>query len=220
MRQYLLRHGQSVSNREGRVQGQLDVPLSVIGESQADATARRLVECRETMGIEEIWSSPLARARGTAERVAGALGLPVHFDDRLKELHAGIFQGRLWKDLDQLFPDEMARWRTGDHAYAIPEGESRLQLATRGRDVLHELSTRPVQGLLVVAHGGVLTAAIRLLVDVTGHQSLEGGQLPPMANTALSLLEWPGPSLVSFNDVSHLHPEIVTEQRQERLAEL
>jgi probable phosphoglycerate mutase len=220
MRQYLLRHGQSVSNREGRVQGQLDVGLSAIGLTQADSTARWLVERREAMGIEEIWSSPLARARGTAERVAHALGLPVRFDERLKELHAGVFQGHLWKDLDRLYPAEMGLWRSGDPHYAMPQGESRFALASRGREVLAELALRPAGGLLVVAHGGVLTAAIRLLVDVSGHGALENGQLPPMANTALSLLEWPGPSLVSFNDISHLDPRFVTEQRQERLAEL
>jgi broad specificity phosphatase PhoE len=220
MRQYLLRHGQSVSNREGRVQGQLDVGLSDVGEAQADSTARWLVDRRVAMGIEEIWSSPLARARRTAERVARALDLPVRFDDRLKELHAGVFQGHLWKDLDRLYPEEMTLWRSGDPHYAMPQGESRFALASRGRDVLAELATRPARGLLVVAHGGVLTAAVRLLVDIADHPVLENGQLPPMANTALSLLEWPGPSLVAFNDVSHLEPRWVTEQRQERLAEL
>jgi probable phosphoglycerate mutase len=204
MRQYLLRHGQSVSNVEGRVQGQLDVGLTDLGVEQAERAGRWFAAAADPR-IEEIWSSPLNRARRTAERVAEAVGLPVHFDDRLKELDAGIFQGLLWAELESLHPDAYARWRSDDPHYAIPGGESRHGLASRGAEALTELANRPVESMIVVAHGGILTHALRRMVNLD--RALGGGEdgrRPAMANAAVSLLLWPGPELVSFNQTGHL----------------
>lgn len=162
MRQVLIRHGESVSNVEERVQGQADVDLSDLGHRQAAAVA---VWCRENAAeVDEIWSSPLRRARDTAAAIAAATGLPLRIEDDLRELHAGIFQGHLWADLEERFPEEVARWRSGDIHYAIPGGESRSELSARGRAVLESLASRPVGGMIVVAHGGLLTAALGSLV--------------------------------------------------------
>lgn len=211
MRQYLVRHGESVSNLEGRVQGQEDVELSPLGHRQAEAVAAwsRTMLASGTAGITEVWASPLRRARDTAARIATALGLPLLIDDRLRELHAGVFQGYLWADLEQRFPEAVARWRSGDVEYAIPGGESRAQLAARGRDVLESLAARPVAGMIVVAHGGILTAALGSLVGPR-HPLLAAAaerpftRLPALANCSVTVVEWPGPTLVSFNDTVHL----------------
>lgn len=209
MRQYLIRHGESVSNLEGRVQGQEDVELSALGVRQAEAVAvwgRELV-AREA--IEEIWTSPLRRAKETAARIATALDLPLRVDDQLRELHAGIFQGHLWADLEARFPEEVARWRSGDVNYCIPGGESRAQLADRGRMILAALARRPARGMIVVAHGGILTAALGSLVG-RSHPLLAVAaerpftKLPALANCSVTQLEWPGPRLVSFNETGHL----------------
>jgi broad specificity phosphatase PhoE len=211
MLQYLIRHGESLSNASGRVQGQEDVELSALGRRQADAVAawsRGLVRPLGG-GIDEIWSSPLARARQTAERMADALGLPLRIEDGLRELHAGIFQGHLWSDLEARFPKEVARWRSGDAAYAIPGGESRADLAARGRAALEALAARPVRAMIVVAHGGILTAALGSLVG-RSHPLLAAAaerpftRLPALANCSVSSLRWPGPELVDFNETAHL----------------
>lgn len=209
MRQYLIRHGESVSNLEGRVQGQEDVELSALGMRQAEAVAAwgRNLAAREP--IEEIWSSPLRRARETAARIATALDLPLRIDDQLRELHAGIFQGHLWADLEARFPEAVARWRSGDVDYCIPGGESRAQLAGRGRTALETLAARPVRGMIVVAHGGILTAALGSLVG-RSHPLLAAAaerpftKLPALANCSVTHIEWPGPLLVSFNETGHL----------------
>jgi broad specificity phosphatase PhoE len=91
--QYLIRHGESVSNAAGRVQGQEDVELSVSGREQARAVAawsRTLLSAADAPPVDELWSSPLRRARETAEAIAAATGLPLRIDERLRELHAGI----------------------------------------------------------------------------------------------------------------------------------
>ena len=153
MLQYLVRHGESVSNLEGRVQGQEDVELSDLGRAQARqmaAWSRRIFGSPAVapVTIGEVWSSPLQRARKTAAEIADALGLPLLVEEGLCELHAGIFQGHLWADLETAFPDEVARWRSGDVHYCIPGGESRAQLAARGRATLEMLAGRDTPGLV------------------------------------------------------------------------
>ena len=210
--QYLIRHGESVSNAAGRVQGQDDVELSVTGREQAQAVAawsRSLLSAADAPPVDELWSSPLRRARETAEAIAAATGLPLRIDERLRELHAGIFQGHLWADLEARFSELVARWRSGDADYAIPGGESRAELAARGRAVLELLAARPARGMIVVAHGGILTAALGSLVGKK-HPLLAAAaerpftKLPALANCSVTLVRWPGPDLVSFNDTTHL----------------
>jgi probable phosphoglycerate mutase len=213
MLQYLIRHGESVSNVEERVQGQADVDLSELGRSQAARVAARSRELvASAPGNDapwEIWSSPLRRARHTAEMIAAAVGLPLHIEERLCELHAGIFQGHLWADLETQFPEAVAQWRSGDVDYQIPGGESRAQLAARGHEALQALAGRNVSGMIVVAHGGVLTAALGSLLG-RAHPLLASAaqrpftKLPALANASLTLLEWPGPRLISFNETAHL----------------
>jgi broad specificity phosphatase PhoE len=224
MQQYLVRHGESVSNLEGRVQGQEDIELSARGHEQARLVAAwsrtlsaSLPDGAATIGeitigeitIGEIWTSPLRRARETAAVIAAALGLPLMVEERLCELHAGIFQGHLWADLETTFPEEVSRWRSGDEHYAIPGGESRAQLAARGRSALETLACRSTPGMIVVAHGGVLTAALGSLMG-REHPLLAAAverpftRLPALANCSVTQLEWPGPRLVTFNETGHL----------------
>jgi probable phosphoglycerate mutase len=213
MLQYLVRHGESISNVEERVQGQADVELSALGRQQAAAVAawsRVMFDAASAPDATwEIWSSPLKRARHTAETIAASLGLPVHIDEELCELHAGVFQGHLWADLESRFPEAVARWRSGDVEYRIPGGESRAELAARGHRVLEALGRRDVAGMIVVAHGGVLTAALGSMLG-RDHPLLATAaqrpftKLPALANASLTLLEWPGPRLVSFNETGHL----------------
>ena len=213
MLQYLIRHGESVSNVEERVQGQAAVDLSELGRRQAARVAARSRELvASAPGNDapwEIWSSPLKRARHTAEMIAAAVGLPLHIEERLCELHAGIFQGHLWADLETQFPEAIAQWRSGDVDYQIPGGESRAQLAARGHEALQSLAARNVSGMIVVAHGGVLTAALGSLLG-RAHPLLASAaqrpftKLPALANASLTLLEWPGPRLISFNETAHL----------------
>ena len=209
MLQYLVRHGESVSNLEGRVQGQADVELSDHGHAQAGQVAEWSRRLAESVAIDEVWSSPLQRARETADVIAAAVGLPVLVEQGLCELHAGIFQGHLWADLEEKFPEEVARWRSGDVDYVIPGGESRAQLAARGRAALEGLAGRKSRGMIVVSHGGVLTAALGSMLG-REHPLLAAAaerpftKLPALANCSITKLSWPGPKLRAFNETGHL----------------
>ncbi len=209
MIQYLVRHGQSVANVEERVQGQEDVPLSALGRQQAAAVAAWARVLHAHQPCAEVWSSPLVRASETAAAIAAAIDRPVLLTDDLKELNAGIFQGQLWAELARSFPAEFSRWQSGDADYQIPGGESRSGLAARGRGALEVLSRRNVPSMIIVAHGGILTAGLGSLLGPSNPTLAAAAlrpftNLPALANASVSVLEWPGPVLRLFNSTDHL----------------
>ena len=96
----LVRHGETEFNADGRLQGQLDIPLSSVGIAQAEAVAPVIAG----MDPVAIVSSPLVRARVTAETIGRATGLEVGFDDRLKEVDVGQWAGETVPDLHRNDP--------------------------------------------------------------------------------------------------------------------
>ena len=208
MLQILIRHGESLSNRDGRVQGQADISLTDVGRQQAKAVAS-WCQTQQFQSPCELWSSPLCRARETAEIIGKATGLSVNLKDDLVELNAGVFQGHLWDDLADRFPEDVTRWRSGDLDFQIPGGESRRQLAQRGGQALQSLSCRSARSIIIVAHGGILTAALGLLLGRDHPLLVEAVErpftrLPALGNCSVSQLQWPGPELNSFNRTDHL----------------
>jgi len=101
----LIRHGETDWNVEGRYQGQADPPLNARGRVQA----LRLADGLASSGIETLYTSPLQRARQTAEIVAQRLNVPVHIEPRLVEIHQGDWQTRLRSEIEQLYPEQFRR---------------------------------------------------------------------------------------------------------------
>lgn len=193
---YCIRHGETTFNAEGRIQGQLNTPLSPLGVKQSEAIARAMAE----LPIELVISSPLARAFDTATPIARALGRDVRTDDRLKELNAGVFQNLLPAEMAERYPEATAKWKSHDPDFVIPQGESRRQLMDRGAAVLTELLRSEHKTIAVVAHGGVLTAAFKGLLGIPPERS------PFMLyNGSISLLEFNGQvRLLTLNQIDHL----------------
>ena len=195
---YLVRHGESTYNAEGRIQGQSDAPLSELGHRQSRAVAESLA----ALPIDALYSSPLRRARQTADPIAARLKLSVHEDRRLMELDAGEFEGRLRSELADAYPAELARWLSGDEDFAIPGGESRRQLAERGSAVLRDIAAAGHRQVVVVTHGGLLSATLRSLLNLPE-------PLPPFAfqNGSITRVAADGQgqfNLVAFNEIGHL----------------
>ena len=131
-----LRHGRTALNAEDRVCGATDVPLDAVGRAQAREAAAHLAR----MSIGSIWTSPLARARATAEAVAAATGAPLHVLPGLAERDWGVWEGGPRAALRRAMPPRpMARGQ--------PRSSHRTRTAlTRDRPA-------PVL-VLVVAHSG------------------------------------------------------------------
>jgi alpha-ribazole phosphatase/probable phosphoglycerate mutase len=151
-RLFLIRHGQVEGFESKRYNGQKNVPLTAHGRRQLDLVAERLAGVR----LDAVWSSDLDRCRYGAERLAVPRGLPVTFSERLRELHAGDWEGLSWEDLQHLYPTEWQARLADIATYQIPGGESFHGAARR---VLPELGrlldSNPGRNVALVAHGGV-----------------------------------------------------------------
>ena len=193
---YLVRHGESTFNAEGRIQGQSDSPLSELGRRQSQAVADALA----TRPIEAVYSSPLRRALETAQPIADRHGLKIRTDPRLMELNAGVFEGHLRDELAAACPIELARWLGGDEDFAIPGGESRRQLTERGCEAIRSIAAAGCREVVVVTHGGLLSATLRALLNMPQ-------PLPPFAilNGSITRLAADGQgtfSLIALNEAS------------------
>lgn len=194
---YCIRHGESIYNAQGRIQGQTDVPLSERGARQGAA----IVGALKGRSIEAVYSSPLTRALDTSRILAKALEVDVLVDERLMEIHAGIFQERLWSEIEQAHPMEAARWKSRDPDFVIPNGESRRQLMSRGGAVFREIFECDYSSVAVVAHGGLLTAIFQELLGIPAERHTFR-----FFNASISQLEWTDqPRLLTLNQVDHLN---------------
>lgn len=155
---YLLRHGETVWNRSGRLQGQLDAPLTRLGLAQAEAMGRTL---RQVLGAASVRlvASPLGRTRQTAAVVAEHLGLAyeaIEFEARLMEITLGDFDGADGWDhvMARLSEEERRAHRENLWDFRYPNGESTQDVQDRVRPLLEEIRTRH-EVSVVVAHGVV-----------------------------------------------------------------
>jgi probable phosphoglycerate mutase len=160
---YLLRHGETVGNRSGRLQGQLDTPLTRLGLQQADAMGRAL---SEIIGgpPDHLIASPLGRTKQTAAIVCEHLALPferVELDARLKEITLGRFDGAGGWDavLAGLSESEKAAYAEDRWNFRYPNGESSQDVQDRVRPALADLIRRP--GVTVVVAHGVVNKILR-----------------------------------------------------------
>ncbi len=135
---YVIRHGQTPWNAEGRYQGQLDPPLTELGQQQARETAAKLAALAD-VSFAAIYSSDLKRAHQTALPLAETLSLPVQTDARLREIHQGAWQGVLIGDIRAKWPDEIAGWESAPWEHQPPGGESLAQLQARIHEVIDAL---------------------------------------------------------------------------------
>lgn len=163
---YTARHGQTLWNVERKMCGVTDVELTETGLEQA----RRLAQQAEGKGIGLILSSPLKRARTTAQIVADRLGLEVQVDSRLLERNYGVFEGTRWDD-----PDFAAS--KGQFACRFPQGESILDLTARVYSLLDQLKQRHLsQNALIVAHNGVCRAINSYFISSTNQEFFDFSQ--------------------------------------------
>jgi broad specificity phosphatase PhoE len=148
----VLRHGETEHNASGVWQGQLDSPLSERGRRQADAVGPAL----RALHPSRVVSSDLSRARVTGEAVAEACGVPMTLDPRLREIHAGAWQGLTTPEVREGWPEEWAAVMRGeDVRRGGAEGESMADVHRRVDQALAELvdSMEPGECVVVSTHG-------------------------------------------------------------------
>lgn len=155
MRLLLTRHGQTDWNVAGKVQGSTDIELNETGIKQAEATREKLA--REN--IDVIISSPLKRAKKTAEIIASGRNVPLIIDEEITERCLGKFEGKTAKEFDF---SEMWNYKLNKQ---YEDAESTGELFTRVQNFLEKVKEEyQDKTVLVVTHGGV-TVPIRATLE-------------------------------------------------------
>jgi broad specificity phosphatase PhoE len=185
----LARHGQTEHNREGRLLGRTDIPLTDLGRRQAEAMARAVGT------VDRIVCSPLARARETA----AFLGLPVEIDDRWIEVDYGEYEGLAFSDVPAEF---WRQWRS-DATLAPPGGESLAAVGDRVRAACADLEASAIDAnVLVVSHVSPIKAGVAWALEVgdeiSWHLFLD------VAAICRIRVGPRGTAVTAFNDTSHL----------------
>jgi len=171
----LVRHGETAWNKERRLQGQGNVPLSPHGVEQVKA----LVPVVRPYAPATVTASDLERARQTAE----VLGYgDCTLDERLRETDLGVWTGLTIEELTAMRSADYHAWRAGTF---LPEGaESSEMLTERVRPAIEELVGAPGP-VLVIAHGGVVRAALEILLE------LDMEKLVPVSAGSLTVVDVP-----------------------------
>ncbi|HEX8760584.1 MAG TPA: bifunctional RNase H/acid phosphatase [Pseudonocardiaceae bacterium] len=196
----MLRHGQTEYSAQRRYSGREDLPLTELGERQAAAAAARLSRMD---GVAAVVSSPLLRARQTAQPVADALDVPLSVHEGLVETDFGAWEGLTFAEARQRDPDLHARWIT-DTSVAAPGGESMDAVHRRVRRVRDQLITEHANAtLVVVTHVTPVKALLRMALDA-GPALLHRLHLD-LASLSIAEFYPDGPASVRLvNDTSHL----------------
>lgn len=182
----LLRHGRTRLNAQGRLQGRVDEPLDAVGEAQAVAAAAYIGP------VDEVISSPLLRARQTAE----AFDQPIVIDDRWIELSYGIYEGVSHADVPS---EAWTHWKR-DPEFVPEGGESLMTLDVRVRAACDELRQRAVgRDIVVVSHVSPIKSAVGWSLGV----GLEFSWRSHLSHASICRIDMrrDGPVLFTFNEV-------------------
>jgi len=162
----LIRHGESVFNAQGRIQGQTCAGLTDLGHQQARAVAAWAGQ--KGWSAPKLFTSDLQRAQETSEHLAAALGGTARPDPELRERSCGRWEGAHPDDLSVSEPDLWARWRAHEDVLAEVGGESETELTARAvsalRAVLGQLGDGEVG--FVVTHGGPCWYGVPALIGI------------------------------------------------------
>ena len=167
---FFLRHGESVGNAESRWQGQADFPLTDKGREQARSLAHRWLA--EGQGFKSILSSPLIRAKETAEILGDALDVAVETDPVWQERDIGVAAGMTAEEVKRHLVDR--EFATPYSAFVEGGGEGDWVLYLRAGQALQSLLRRSAGKYLVVSHGGLLNQVMYAVVGITPHASFSG----------------------------------------------
>ncbi|WP_374441946.1 histidine phosphatase family protein [Stella sp.] len=146
---WLVRHGETEWNAQRRLQGQHDSPLTERGRRQALAVADLLSRTLDRQAPVRLVASPLGRTRATMAPIAAALGRPVQYDDRLKEIGLGAWEGMTWGEIEQAFPGALDGATPHERFFRPPGGETHAAMIERLGGWLAEVD----QPTVAVSHG-------------------------------------------------------------------
>ncbi|OGX35686.1 MAG: hypothetical protein A3I43_00780 [Omnitrophica WOR_2 bacterium RIFCSPLOWO2_02_FULL_50_19] len=200
MNLFLLRHGESVWNKEQRVQGRRDPGLSENGKRQAKAAASLL----KKEGIEVIYSSGLKRCAQTARMIALRTGAKIKFRQGIEEIILGVWQGKTIDEVKRLYPKSYAAWLKVPSKAGIPGWEGVPKFTKRvSRAFESILRENSATDICVVTHWGVIAAYLSKTLDADFDHIFQGVRVD---NCGISKISYENGKVIiqCVNDTHHL----------------
>lgn len=185
MKLYFVRHGESIANTQSIISNRnLPHPLTDKGRQQAHAFAQQL----QSASITRIFTSPILRARETAEILASELNTPLEITDALREYDCGALEGQSYLEHEQDYVRLFTAWRNGNFDSRFDGGESLNDLRARFVPFVQRLTreANAKENFVLVSHGGVLLACLPFVLKNIDHQFALN---QPFENTAVVVAE-------------------------------
>ena len=206
---YLVRHGESIGNRESRTLGHTDLDLSPLGYAQAQAT----FEYMKPLKIDAVYSSPLIRALHTAQPHAAYRGVSVIQHDDLKEIYLGRWEGMRVVDIIRRWPYTFTEiWRKNFGLARPAGGEHAQDCAFRVVKALTQIAEAHAgQSVLIGGHAGMFRLAVAKMIGIEPQDV--GAELPFPTNASITTLVYENGafSLAGYSYDEHLRDVGVTE---------
>jgi len=196
----LIRHGETIWNSEGRCQGFSDIALNERGKEQAKKIAYSL----DQEDLVAIYSSPLQRAKETAEIIALQSRVPIFLEDDLKEINQGILEGIVYEDLKTKHKDILDKWQQDPSLVQLPQGECLQKVQERAWRCIERIVKKHSldDKIIIVSHNlTIMTILCQILnLDLKYLSRLRKDV------AAKTIIEFTAshPILVRLNDTSHL----------------
>jgi probable phosphoglycerate mutase len=200
---YLVRHGQSAGNAEGRFGGHSPTPLSELGIQQAELTAQALAK----ENINAIYTSDLFRAVQTAEPLAKLLDLPIIKTSAFRERNVGVLEGKTFDESKEEFPKDYYALVNRNVHHVITEGESYRHLLRRATSALREiLNIHRGERVAVFSHTGAICFLTLYLIGAI-HRKTQTTPWLVTSNCGINRFEIRGRNnvrVLALNDTRHL----------------
>lgn len=201
----LVRHCQATGNKDRTFQGRTDCDITEMGGEQLDLLAEKM----RAVPLDAIYSSPLKRARLTAEAVGRFHDLPMKIEPRLAEIDAGKWEKMSWVDIERTFPHEFELWCERPDEFVAPSGESMREVYDRALEAVRSIVEQNAgKAVAVVSHG----CTIRAIASWAYGGIEKMSEVTFCDNTGVCTLEVGAdmqPNMLKFNDVSHLREDMI-----------
>jgi probable phosphoglycerate mutase len=200
---FLIRHGQSAGNAEGRFGGHSATPLSALGFEQARITAKALAK----ENVNAIYSSDLLRAVQTAEPLAKLLNLEINTNPAFRERNVGVLEGLTFDESKEAFPNDYYALVNRNIHHVITEGESYRHLLSRITGELRDIIRKHRgQRIAIFTHTGALCFMTLHLLGAI-HRNTKQTPWIVTSNCGINRFEIRGPRnirVLALNDTRHL----------------
>lgn len=199
----LVRHGQSTWNQDSRVQGDTDESVLT---ADGIAQAKRCKNALKNVQFDVCFSSPISRARTTAEILWGEREEPIVYVEELKEMHLPKIQGLLNAEAAQVHPTEYRTWREEPHRFHVDGRYPVVELWGRSLTAWETILSQPGSSCLVVSHKSVLRSLVLTAMGLSP-SSFRSIEIHNGGMCTFEVNQHGEPTLVAMNSTAHMHAD-------------